>query len=148
MEYMNRLASAIPECHVEPGVVKIVGILNGKGLATELSCEGHADEGTKKANAWIDLNPACFKHYMKANAKKMERFLSVGEGVWLLRIEYYGKSVFSGQGVPRPRLKTMKRSLQVEMTPTILLCTTAFEKGSSLKVKSMRALERAAERYL
>ena len=129
---------------IEPGVVKLIEVLAAKGLVTEMSCEGHPAQG--KPHAWVQLNPACCKHYVRKNAKRLEQFLLAGEGLWSMRVEYFGKSHFAGLGRPRPRLKWMRRVVQVEMRVTLVLETAAVERDQ--KTTAMRAMERAAARCL
>lgn len=145
LNLFSDLTSEVPEASIEKGVVKIVGILNGKGLATEMSCGGHA-KVSGKDRAWVQLNPSSFKHYMKSGSQKMEKFLKVGEGKWYLSIDYFGYSHFSGLGRPRPRKKNLKRQLAIEMKVRIVLTTHGL--NARTKTKGMLALERAAKKYL
>ena len=147
MDPLDQLTPDVPEVGLEPGITRMVGILSSKGLATAMSCAGHHD-APGKSNAWIQIQPACFKHYMKTGADKMGQFLRVGEGLWFLRVEYSGRSRFRGLGQTRPRTKSLKRVVMVEMTPTIVLRTTALDASSGKATKSMRAMERAAQRSL
>lgn len=146
LDHLSGITSGIPEVGLEAGIVRLVGILNSKGLATWMSCEGHSAPRCDKA--WVRIQPACFKHYMRGRARKMERFLLVGEGRWHLSLEYFGRSNFRGLGAVRPRVKTLRRIITIEMHPTLYLCDRAREQNSHQKTKMMRAMERAAQKYL
>ena len=143
----SEIAPNVPELSLENGIIKIVEILNGKGLITEMSCEGHSGVANKE-RAWIQLNPSSFKSYLNSHTIRMEQFLKAGEGKWHLRIEYSGKSLFSGLGSPQPRKRTLKRIVEVEMEVSIILNTTARFSKVKTKTKMMLAMERAAKKYL
>lgn len=146
IDIFSEISPYIPECEIEPGIVKLVGILNSKGLATYMSCQGHGQLG--KGRAWVDIDAAHLKGYVKKHHSKFEQFLKAGEGRWYLRVEYFGKNYFKGMGKPQPRFKSMKRHVEVEMSVRIILNTTAFDSTGSQKTKEMKALERAAQKYL
>lgn len=145
VESFPDLTPNLPEVALEKGIIKIVEILNGKGLTTEMSCEGHSNE-VGKDRAWIQIGPSSFKSYMKSNSRKMGQFLKAGEGKWLIRIDYFGKTFFKGLGQPQPRKRTLKRSIEVEMEISLILDT--YARNSKDKTKSMKAMERAANKYL
>jgi hypothetical protein len=147
IELYDVITSDVPEVGLEPGIIKMVGILNSKGLATYMSCEGHVG-GRWKDMAWVEVSPCAFKSYMKARARKMERFLRAGEGLWYLRVEYFAQSCFKGLGLVRPRIKAMKRVVRMDMTVTLVLRAGYKENDPARKVRRMRTMERAAVRYL
>ena len=139
------LTPELPDTSLEKGIIKIVGILNEKGLATEMSCEGHSQKYKEKA--WVRISPSSFKGYMKSNTSKMERFLKAGEGKWYLEIVYCGLSRFRGLGQSAPRKKNLKRVVDVEMEVTIILMSRARNSGET-KTSGMRSMENAAKKYL
>jgi len=147
IDILTSITPDIPEVPLEPGIVKMVGILNSKGLATAMSCEGH---GPRSQTAWIELRPANFKDYMNGEAKKMEQFLLVGDGRWYLDLCYFGESQYPGLGrIPR-KPKLLRRVVTIEMRPRICLRTRAREGTSSKsrKTRWMLAMEAAASKYL
>ena len=58
MNLFEKIAPEVPSLAMEEGIVKLVGILNSKGLPTKLSCEGHSSRGS---SAWIEIEGAHFK---------------------------------------------------------------------------------------
>jgi hypothetical protein len=101
IDILTSITPDIPEVPLEPGIVKLVGILNSKGLATVMSCEGR---DPRSQTAWVELRPANFKDYMKAGTKKMEQFLQAGDGRWYLDLCYFGESQYPGLGLIPPAL--------------------------------------------
>lgn len=146
LDLFSEIAPNVPDCELESGIVKLVGILNSKGLPTSMSCEGHG--ALNKGRAWVEIEAAHFKGYVKKYPQNMEQFIIAGEGLWYISVDYLGKNYFKGMGKPKPRVKTLKRQVQVEMTVRLILTTTAFEKNTEKKTKEMKALERAAQKYL
>ncbi len=147
IEIFSALTENIPQIDIDPGIEKLVGILNSKGLVTEMSCAGHATERSM-SRAWVQIEAAHFKGYMARNPEKMEAFLLAGEGMWSLDIEYSAKSVFKGLGSARPRLCSLKRALHIDMAVKIRLCSSACEGTLKKKVRIMKSIERAAESLL
>ena len=129
----NKLTDSIPSIEVEKGIAVVVGILNTKGLITQMSCEGH-----NRSKPWVSLCPAHFKGYMDSSLEKMKQFLIAGEGRWNLEVNYFGQSLFHGIGQKRPRKSKLKRVVQLEMDVKIVLD----------KNKDIKSMERAARELL
>lgn len=130
---------------MDKGIEILVGILNSKGLPTTLSCAGHRSRGT---SAWVELEGAHFKHYASRSEQKLEQFLKAGEGRWFLTLTYRAESVFPGIGRLRPRIKSLRREVQVNLVPTFHLRVAAIDSKSGLKCKLMCSMERAATSLL
>ncbi len=145
MEAFSELAPTVPEVAMEKGIVKLVGILNSKGLVTKLSCEGHVSRGV---GAWVEIEGAHFKSYARRRKDKLEKFLLAGEGLWKLILTYRARSVFPGLGQPRPRLRKMRRKTIVDLIPTFCLEPAVVAQGSRSSELALRAMERAAKRFL
>ena len=141
MIFYDDIACDIPLCTLDDGVLELVGMLNSKGLITSLSCDGHGH-----SNAWVILESAQFKGYMKSNLKRMVNFLKAGETRWKLQINYFGLSKFKGIGVSRPRTNKLKRVVESEMTAIIVLDGPSVISGK--KTRNMMALEKAVKKYL
>ena len=145
MEVFSELAPTVPAVTIEKGIAKLVGILNSKGLVTKLSCEGHASLGV---GAWIEIEGAHFKGYVRGRKDKLEKFLLAGEGVWKLTLTYRATSVFPGLGKLRPRLRKMRRKTVIDLIPTFCLESAVVAKGTQSSEQALRAMERAAMKFL
>ncbi len=141
MVFYDEIAIDVSPCELDKGMVELIGILNAKGIVTNLSCDGHG-----KSNAWVILESAHFKGFMKAKKFKMQKFLNIGETRWKLQLNYYGVSKFKGIGKVRPRLNELRRIVHSEMTAILVLDGPAMLAGE--KTRNMKALEKAATAYL
>jgi hypothetical protein len=142
LRLLDRIASDVPAIEIEPGIVRFVGILNAKGLATEMSCEGHRDG----RNAWVELDPAVFRGYLSRHRARLERFLIEGVGKWVLRVTFLGVRTFRGAGRIGLRRDEIEGVTKVDMQPTIELRCPA--RRGKTKTKWMKEMEKAAEQWL
>lgn len=147
LKTLGLMPTDILPTEIEPGVQKIVNIFCAKGLFTYMSCQGHLGHKGSRV-AWVEFCPEHFNSYIEGNLNKLENFLKCGEGLWFLRVEYVGQSRFAGIGRPRPRIKSLKRIVQLEMRVTLHLRDSAFLKNTKQKTTAMKALEGAAKKYL
>jgi hypothetical protein len=141
IKFFDAMTPALPSIELDEGIVKLVGILNSKGLATHMSCDGHND-----GHARVEFNPAVFKGYMDKNWVKMEAFLVAGRGRWSLTLEYAAVHVFKGLGRLGIERRDIKRQTVVDLRPVIKLKSPARRAGT--KTEWMRDIERAAKKFL
>jgi hypothetical protein len=75
---------------IDPGIRRMVKVLNAKGLTTYMSCEGHKNRQTGYCHrAYVTIRPEAFEKYVETKADRLMAFLHEAKTV-SLQIRYYG----------------------------------------------------------
>ena len=75
---------------IDPGIRRMVEILNSKGLETELSCEGHPDRQSMFCHyGHVTIRPKAYHRYLATKARRLKAFLRACPQVSLV-VRYFG----------------------------------------------------------
>lgn len=75
---------------IDPGIRRMVEILNSKGLETEISCAGHPDRQSMFCHyAHITIRPKAYHRYLATKARKLKAFLRACPQVYVV-VRYFG----------------------------------------------------------
>lgn len=118
---LEELSGPIHPIEMDPGIRRLVGLLNSKGLPTKLSCAGHYDRvGPRGYNAYVVLDPHGFQGYIAENAAKLEKLL-IANFMVTLDIGYRGSPLREGSGWVVSRDTGVYEPAQIVIAPTLVV---------------------------
>lgn len=118
---LEELSGPIHPIEMDPGIQRLVGLLNSKGLPTRLSCAGHYDRvGPRGWNGYVVLDAHGFRAYLANNAAKLEQLL-LSNILVTLDIAYQGSPLRDGSGWVVSHDTGIYEPTQITVSPTLVV---------------------------